>query len=446
MSDPLVHVLVINWNGMEHLQECFETLLANRYANVRFVLLDNGSTDGSADYVRGQFASDPRLEIVEFEKNLGWSGCNNAGMERAMEQGADFVLLLNNDTASAPDLIERLVDCSKERPDAGALAPKMLLYNHPELLNSLGIECSIIGNGWDLGIGRLDGPNWDTPAQVLGVCGGACWLRVDALRKVGLLPADYGIYLDDLELSMRLWNGGFEIWTCPSAAVRHKFSATMGQGRRAREKYYLSTRNRLRLIQRNFPLSKTPQFLPYLIWGECKALGRAALDREFWRVAAHLKAWAAAIAYTPMAIAARRTFRRRGLRTGAFWHMICPRPLFFPGPELPDNGWYPPRLVNGEWVQPISAKATLQIEGGVLRCSVVNCYPDRGEVTLTVSLDGRQVAKIQCPEREKLELELDAGTLDIVAGRIFDAAETGGRADYGGWIAWESAPPEKDAD
>ncbi|HIJ65701.1 MAG TPA: glycosyltransferase family 2 protein, partial [Candidatus Hydrogenedentes bacterium] len=227
MNMPLVHCFVINWNGLEHLEACFEALLAGTYENARFVLIDNASEDGSAEFVQGTYGYDPRLDIVVNASNLGWSAGNNVGLEQALDGGADYVFLLNNDTVVAPDAIERLVEMAAARPEAGALAPKMLLYDSPDIINSVGLECSVIGSTWDLGIGRLDGPHWATPRKVIGVCGGACFLRTSALRKTGLLPTGFGIYLDDLDLCLRLWDAGYEVWNCPDAVVRHKYSATM---------------------------------------------------------------------------------------------------------------------------------------------------------------------------------------------------------------------------
>jgi len=288
MVEPLVYVLIINWNGREHLADCFDSLLAGTYRNCRFVLIDNNSADDSIGFVAETY-DDPRIEILALPENLGWSGGNNRGIERALKAGADYVFLLNNDTATAPDAIEQLVATGESRPECGALAPKMVLFDAPHLLNSLGIECSIIGSSWDIGIGRIDGPKWGSPRKVLGVCGGAMFIRSEALRQAGLLP-DFQIYLDDVDLCLRIWNAGYEVWNCPGAVVRHKFSATMGEGKRLRHKYYLNTRNRMRVVLRNFPVSQMHRVLPKMALGEAKSIGRGILDGDYWKLWAHTKA------------------------------------------------------------------------------------------------------------------------------------------------------------
>src|SRR5690349_4547808 len=138
MGQPLVHILVINWNGAQHLDECFRSLVSIPYQNVRFILIDNASTDGSAAFVKQKFGHDPRVEFVLLDKNEGWSGGNNVGMRRALDLGADYVLLLNNDTRVAPDLVQKLVALATSEPTAGALAPKLLMFNEPRIINSIG--------------------------------------------------------------------------------------------------------------------------------------------------------------------------------------------------------------------------------------------------------------------------------------------------------------------
>lgn len=430
MKPPLVYVLVINWNGLPHLRECFDTLLAGTYANARFLLIDNASSDGSAEFVRTQYGHDGRVEILRCESNLGWAGGNNAGMKRALEAGADYVFLLNNDTATAPDAVEKLVEMAEAKPEAGALAPKMLMYGCPDILNSVGLECSIIASSWDLGIGRLDGERWNEPRPVIGACGGAAFYRADALRKVGLLPPDFGIYLDDLDLCLRMWNAGYEVWSCPRARVRHKFSATMGSGKNARRKYYLNTRNRARVIMRHFPVRHWPRVKLLYAVGEARAIGRALLDGEPWRAWAHVRSWGSAGAYLPRAVAWR-------LKHGAacrFWKLIRQDTMFFGGAPLPVDGWYEAQDVGGVMARPISRRAAYESVGGSLRVRHVNCYPRLGATRVDVMQHGKRLAVLETVGRDETVIETAPGPVEFVSARIFEAEETGERIDIGGWI------------
>lgn len=434
MRQPLVYVLVVNWNGIEHLAECFDTLLTNSYPNVRFLLVDNASTDGSVGFVRARYAGDSRIEILELPENLGWSRGNNAGIDRAMAASADYIFLLNNDTATEADAIACLVEMAEEHPEIGALAPKMLLYSAPNILNSVGVECSLIGSSWDRGIGRLDGPQWDEPVPVLAACGGAAFLRAEALQKTDLLPTDFDIYLDDLDLGLRIWNAGYEVRTCPAARVRHKFSATMGQGKAARRKYYLNTRNRTYVILRDFPVSRWPMVkLVYLV-GEVRAIGRGILDGAWWRIGAHLRSWLAGVAYIPAAIRERVRRWRAGQSRCRFWGLIRKDCMFFPGVPFPEDGWYAPR----DGVHPISSRARLSVRAGRLRVVSVNCYPALGVATIDVLVNGQAVVRFETRERDELTLDTAAGELVFAARRIFLAEETGEAFDCGGWLAVET--------
>jgi len=437
MPQPLVYVLVINWNGLEHLEDCFRSLIETTYPDARFLLIDNASSDGSVTFVREHFGSDARVEVIECARNLGWSGGNNVGLQRAIDDGADYVFLLNNDTATARDAIAELVAMAEARPETGALAPKMLLFDQPFLLNSLGLECSIIASSWDRGLGRTDGPQWDTPRQVIGVCGGAWFVRVAALRKTGLLPEDFEIYLDDLDLCLRLWDAGYEAWTCPTARVRHKFSATYGHGERARRKYYLSTRNRFRIMLRNFPWPRLIAHAPAVLVGEGRAVGRALLDDEPWRAGMHVRAWLDALAYLPHALVARARRRKAGLDSGRFWPLVRRRPLFCPRVCLPERGWYEEVAIQGRRVRPMSARAWANTPGGRLRVFHVNCYPALGPTEVVLHADGVELACLSTMNADAAVVEAPPGTIEFEARRLFPAEETGEAVDVGGWIGME---------
>lgn len=432
---PLVYVLVINWNGREHLEECFRSLLANDYPDARFILLDNASTDDSVEYVTETFGKDSRVEVLECGANLGWSRGNNVGLERTLADNADYVLLLNNDTRLEPGCIKALVDQAESTPEAGAFAPKILLYDTPELLNSIGMEASIIGGGWDRGLGRLDGPRWNEVCEVAGVCGAACFLRVDALRKTGLLPTDFDIYLDDLDLCLRIWDAGYTIVTCPEAVVHHKFSATMGHGKQARRKYYLNTRNRMRVILRNFPASKFWEVAGAYVLGECRAIGRSLLDGDPLRAWAHIRSWLSGLASLRSTLRQRITAKHG--ESCVYWPLIQRETLFFPGVELPVHGWYRSKTVEGRRVRPMSIHAHYLHETGRLRLTQMNCYPELGALDIDVSLDGEQVAHLTTSGCEELTLELPRGNLVFKASRIFFAEDTGEGMDIGGWVGLE---------
>lgn len=432
MNAPRVYVIVINWNGREHLDACFASLLETTYANVRILLVDNASSDGSVEFVRERFGSDPRVEILALDQNLGWSGGNNAGIHRALEGGADYLFLLNNDTATAPDSISLLVSAIERDERLGALAPRMILFDQPDLLNSLGLRLSIIGAAWDIGIGRMDGPRWHNSEPVIGVCGGAMFLRTSVLRDTGLLPEDFEIYLDDLDLCLRIWNAGYTIMSCPEAVVRHKFSATMGEGTRARYKYYLNTRNRFRILLRHFPVFSGPRVLPRLLIGEARAMGRGLLSGEAWRVPTHLRAWIDALKYLPVA----RQFRveQSARSTPAFWKLVVDFPMFCPKVVLPHQGWYPTITVDGERLRPMARRAILELSPGPLQVRLVNCYPALGVARIAVYAGQTLRAELATASSAEASFDHQGGALTIRAESAFYTEDTGAAHDTGAWL------------
>jgi hypothetical protein len=265
------------------------------------------------------------------------------------------------------------------------------------------------------------------------------FIRCEALRRTGLFPTDFEIYLDDLDLCLRIWDAGYEIWSCPAAVIRHKFSATMGEGARARRKYYLNTRNRIRLILRNFPGRRLPKTMAWYAIAEARAVGRALRDGEPWRVAAHARSWCSGLGYLRSTVAARAARKRNGLTWGAFWPLVRTDLMFFEGTEFPQSGWYVSRRINGREYRPMSAKAWCEAPAGSLTIRHANPYPRLGATHVEVRVAGAPLAELKTGDMGEVTLQAPGGRVEFVSHRVFEAEETGERVDLGGWIALDSA-------
>jgi hypothetical protein len=310
----------------------------------------------------------------------------------------------------------------------------MLMFDQPDILNSIGVQCALTGSSWDRGIGRIDAPAWDTPIETIAACGGAAFYRTDALRVVGLIDETYGIYFDDVDLNLRMWSHGYKTVTCPGARVRHKFSASFGSEAGRRRKYFLGTRNRLRMVYRNFPTNRTAEWLPRLIKGEVKALGRALLDREFWRVSAHLRAWSDTLHALPEIRRTRREWRQTNRTHQSFWHLLDRSLLFCPELVLPVQGWYP----EYQGYLPMARQARREVNAGRLRISLTNCYSAKRPLTVSVALNGAPLATLVSNGDTAFEGAIQAGTLEFEAHDFLPAEETGLPYDCGGWVAIEA--------
>ena len=129
-----VCVLILNLNGKQHLEYCLPSVVRTEYSNLEIVLVDNNSSDDSVGFTRANF---PQVNVLQNPKNLGWAAGNNAGIRYALERGADFLLVMNNDTTVQADMLDELMAYAGA-PDVGILAPKIYYFDEPERIWSVG--------------------------------------------------------------------------------------------------------------------------------------------------------------------------------------------------------------------------------------------------------------------------------------------------------------------
>lgn len=250
MEDPKVAVVVLNWNGWRDSVECGNSLLQLSYARSTIIVVDNGSTDGSVERLR---AALPGVDLIETGRNLGFAGGNNVGIRRALERGAEFVLLLNNDTTVAPDLLEALLAGQRAQPSAGVLGPKTYYHGDPGRL-------WYAGGYWDdarqcfgqRGEGEPDCGQYDTPGETDFVVGSAMFVPRAVFERVGLLREDYFLNYEEIDFCTRVRAAGYTLGYVPAARVWHKVSASFG-GEDSPMKLYFTFRNRLLWAERHLP-------------------------------------------------------------------------------------------------------------------------------------------------------------------------------------------------
>ena len=245
-----VFVVVLSWNGWELLDCCLESLRRQTYSNRTILVVDNGSRDRTLENVRRLY---PEALLIENGENLGFSAGNNVGIRSALMAGADYVVLLNQDTEVDPTWLSELVDVAEREASIGAVASRMYFHTHRSILNSTGIVLNLAGMGWDREFGRVDQALFSEPDEVLGVTGGAMFLRATALRQVGLLDPDYFAYYEDLDLCVRLREAGYRLVYAPRAMLRHRFSTALKDNPARREILQLS--NRWRFVLKHYSIS-----------------------------------------------------------------------------------------------------------------------------------------------------------------------------------------------
>jgi len=251
-------VVVLNWNGADDTIRCLHSLDAAALETpFRVLVVDNGSSDGSAGRIRREL---PDAEILELPSNLGYGGGNNAGFRRAEEMGADEVLFLNNDTVVDSGFALPLLTVLRGEGGAGAVVPKIFYMANPSLIWYAGGEVSLrSGLVRHVGLRRHDGPRFSRPGTT-GYATGCCvGLRVGVVRALGGFDEAFGMYAEDVDLSLRLRAMGLRIVFVPSSMVWHRVSGAF-EGRLLR-KLWLRTASTVRLLQKHGTPFSVPLFL-----------------------------------------------------------------------------------------------------------------------------------------------------------------------------------------
>ena len=270
----LVTTIVVNWNGRDYLDKCLSSLLAQTYHPHEIVLVDNGSTDGSADYVETRYAA---VRVIRLPKNTGFAEANNVAMRQAT--GA-YVALINNDAHAEPDWLETMVMAAESDPGVGMVACKMLFAGAPGMINSTGLVLDWAGFCWDWRGGQADDPAEVAIQECFGPSGAAALYRRAMLDDVGLFDEDFFAYAEDADLDWRAQRAGWRCLYVPTARVYHIASATAGEG--SRFKNFLLGRNKVWMFAKNVPGGKYIGWIVLLLAYDVIAVGYGLLVRGDW--------------------------------------------------------------------------------------------------------------------------------------------------------------------
>lgn len=246
MTTPHVTIVILNWNGLSDTLACLESLQRLDYPDYEIVVVDNGSTDGSVPVIRERF---PVVTMLENAENWGYAGGNNVGLRHAMAQGADYALLLNNDTVVDPAFLGILVNAAEAEPAVGIAGPTIYYYEQPDIIWSAGGAID-----WRRGSTRMvglderdEGQFGAEPRPVDFVTGCAMLVRRAVLERVGLLDERFFAYYEETEWCVRVRRAGYKIVHVPLARIWHKISPA-AQADSPLVHYYM-TRNRLLFLK-----------------------------------------------------------------------------------------------------------------------------------------------------------------------------------------------------
>ncbi len=298
---PRVSVIIPNWNGEQFLSLCLSSLRDQAFRGFETIVVDNGSVDCSATFVKEYF---PEVNVVPLGENRGIAAAFNAGIEAST---AEYVVLLNNDTEQDPGWLEALVRGAEDHPEAGFFASKLVDFHDRTILDGAGDAMRLSGLPYRLGHGERDCGGFDRPGYVFGACAAAALYRRDMLDEVGLFDEDFVSYCEDGDLSFRAQLAGYRCFYVPDAVVYHMGSASTG-GKRSPTATRLGSRNSFSLLVKNLPLSAVPHILPFFAAGQ---LGRMITAAVTGSLRAHLEGLAGAWRHLPLMLAKRAEIQKR---------------------------------------------------------------------------------------------------------------------------------------
>lgn len=234
-----VTCIVLNWNGWKDTVKCLAALQRCTHPQLTIIVVDNGSTDGSASRIRLQF---PGIFLLETEKNLGFAAGNNVGIRYALDHGAEFIWLLNNDTEPAPEALSALLTKALTDDRIGAVASICYYADAPSTVQ-VWAGCRV--NLW-LGSARnATEPHNDEWFDAL--YGASLLIRRAALEEVGLLDPGFFFYWEETEFCLRLREHSWRLAAAPDSSVLHKTGASVGTNMSMRDRY--STASALRILR-----------------------------------------------------------------------------------------------------------------------------------------------------------------------------------------------------
>lgn len=262
-------MLVLHWRGIEKTQRCLTSLRSSSYKHKHVLLVTNGSPEGDSSLLATEF---PEVELLKLDRNYGFAGGCNRGMEKALANQAEFIWLLNNDAIAKPESIEHLIKAALSCPDAGALGA-IVLEGHSSTAEEAGLgEINFNKAKTYLRKTSLVEASAQTSSKLeqggyscAWLSGSNLLLRSSALKKVGLFDERYYLYFEDVELCKRLTDAGFKCLLVPGSTIEHEGNASTQGGLSLWRSYYHS-RNRLLFFMQYCSPSQRPLAL-LAIWG-----------------------------------------------------------------------------------------------------------------------------------------------------------------------------------
>ena len=312
---PLVSIIVVNWNGLDTIEKCIESLLAQSYPKCEIVVVDNHSEDGSREKIKALY--EKKVTIILNDRNEGFAGGNNKGIRASK---GEYICLLNNDAWADRNWVSSLVDTASKDLRTGMCASKIYLAREDNLIDNTGHLIYPDGVSWGRGRLEKDEGQYNIVEEVIFPSGCAALYKKEMLDEIGLFDERFFAYCEDTDLGLRGRLFGWRSLYSPKAVVYHYFSGSTSVA--SPLKAFLVERNRGWVVIKNFPLIcllKSPGYtLKRLLWQACGAVSGRGIAGEYVQkysilsgVWILLKAWFHMVRGLPVMLTDRATLFRK---------------------------------------------------------------------------------------------------------------------------------------
>lgn len=265
--DPSVAIVLVNWNGFEFSKACLQSLQNLEFPDYKIIVVDNASENREGSRLKDAF---PNILLIQNEQNLGFTGGNNVGIRKALEDGYTHIMLLNNDTEVEPDFLGEMIRKFRANSKLGVVQPLIcFLHQQDQIWSAGGKWNSFLGRAVTLGDRKVLS-DYNLSDRILDWATGCCMLvSREALLEVGLLNDQYFAYFEDVEWSLRFRKNGYGIALASKAKIYHEAGASSkkkhSEGTLNARVFYLHVRNQLFLLRSTCSVFSKPFALGYHI-------------------------------------------------------------------------------------------------------------------------------------------------------------------------------------
>ena len=223
LADPEVAVIIPAYRSLQYLGACIESVESQEEVKAKIIVSDNGSDDGSVEFIRDNH---PGVSVIENNANLGFSGAVNRGLKEARD--APFIALVNPDAQTLPHCLANLAKALAATPEAGIAAARMMNAHNPECIDCMGVAVTSAFGQISIGSGRSSLPGFHKQRFVPAACGGGMMIKREVIEAAGAFDEDYFLCWEDIEFSFRAYRCGFRCVYVPDAVMLHASTAIMG--------------------------------------------------------------------------------------------------------------------------------------------------------------------------------------------------------------------------